>query len=266
MGRIYGETFSEVSKDELTSSFNQWRIDKQFILGDEITGSDSKRESDKLKGLITADSFIANQKNQGTYAQRSCENYYLTSNHENALYMTGQDRRFVVVHIPGKAAPPEFYAPVNKWFRHDNGPAFLFWHLLNEIDLAGFNPNAHAPETAAKEQMLEDSKSALQMQIEDMLANPDQFLKFGGLNFERDVYTVHEILLMLDVDARQANWCSRLLTKLSVPKKPVSSQGISKRLIAVRKPDKWRKALPFDWANNYLLDFKETKYEKGNKK
>jgi len=266
MARIYGDNFSEVTKDDLTSGFNQWRIDKQFVLGDEITGSDSKRDADKVKGLITADTFICNQKNQGTYPQTSCENYLLTSNHENAIYMSGQDRRFVVHHITGAPASDKFYKTVNDWMRRDNGPAHLFFHLLHEIDLTGFNPRQPAPQTAAKVQMLEDSKSALEMQIEDMVANPNEYLKLGGMKFERDVYTAHEILQLLDVDARQANWCSRLLTKLGVPKKHVANKNMSKRLIAIRNGKKWRTATSIDWVDNYMLDFKETKYEKGNKK
>lgn len=260
MARIYGDNFSEVTKDDLTSGFNQWRIDKQFILGDEITGSDSKRDADKVKGLITADTFICNQKNQGTYPQTSCENYLLTSNHENAIYMSGQDRRFVVHHIQGQPEDEKFYRKINAWMRQDKGPAHLFFHLLHEINLTGFNPRQHAPQTEAKTQMLEDSKSALEMQIEDMLANPDQY--FQKLGIERDVFTAHEILRLLDVDARQANWCSRLLTKLGVPKRHVSNKEMSKRLIAIRNPNKWRKQPPLDWADNYMRDFKEPKYKK----
>ena len=263
MGRIYGETFSEVSKDELTSGFNQWRIDKQFILGDEITGGDSKREADKVKGLVTADSFIANQKNQGTYPQRSCENYLLTSNHANAIYMTGQDRRFVVHHIKGKPASNTFYKTVNEWFRENNGPAHLFWHLLNEVDLTGFNPRQPAPETDAKLEMLEDSKSGVEMQLEDLIENPDQYLKLGGLKFERDLYTVHEVLEFLNLDGRYANMVSRWFTSNNVPKNKVSTSALQKRLVAVRNCNKWRKIHATEWADNYLIDFKPNKYTKG---
>jgi len=75
-----------------------------------------------------------------------------------------------------------------------------------------------------------------------------------------------ELLQIMNVDARQANWCSRLLTKLGVPKKHVANKEISKRLIAVRNCDKWRKADPLDWAKNYALDFKTNKYTKGKTK
>lgn len=178
--------------------------------------------------------------------------------------MSGHDRRFVVHHIQGQPEGKKFYKQINDWMRQDKGPAHLFFHLLHEIDLTGFNPREHAPQTAAKSQMLEDSKSALEMQIEDMLSNPAQY--FEKLSIERDVFTAHEILRLLDVDARQANWCSRLLTKLGVPKKHVSNKEFSKRLIAIRNPNKWRKLSPVDWADNYMRDFKDPKYEKGKKK
>jgi hypothetical protein len=266
MGRIYGETFSEVSKDELTSGFNQWRIDKQFILGDEITGGDSKREADKVKGLITADSFIANQKNQGTYPQRSCENYLLTSNHANAIYMTGQDRRFIVHHI-NRPPPPKkdkYFDPTNKWMREDGGARHLFWHLLNEIDLTGFNPREAAPETQAKLEMLEDSKSGVEMQLEDLVGNPEQYLRLGAMKYERDVYTVAELLDCMNIDGRFANMASRFFTSNRIPKNKVSNKKVSKRLVAIRNCEKWRKAEAIEWGDNYLLDFKPNKYTKEN--
>ena len=263
MGRIYGENFSEVSKDELTSQFNGWCVNKQFILGDEITGSDSKREADKLKGLITREYLTANEKHQATYPLRDCANYLLTSNHENAVFITDNDRRFAIHHVGEQPKPDKFYLTIDKWMRSDVGPSALFYYLLNEIDLTDFNPRSHAPETEAKREMLDINKSSLEMQLEDLLNNPNQYLKLGREKLQRDVYTVTEILALLpDSRANMANFCSRLLTKLRVPKCKVTSLGIHKRLVAVRNPDKWRRQPGTAWAENYKLDFKEPKYEK----
>ena len=63
LGEIYGTNFGEIGNQELHASFNEWAINKQFILGDEITGSDKRHEADKLKALITQRQLRINMKN-----------------------------------------------------------------------------------------------------------------------------------------------------------------------------------------------------------
>jgi len=46
IGEIYGKNFGEIGNKELHADFNEWSINKQFILGDEISGSDKRQEAD----------------------------------------------------------------------------------------------------------------------------------------------------------------------------------------------------------------------------
>ncbi len=265
MGRIYGPNFSEVTKDELTSAFNQWRVNKQFILGDEITGSDSKREADKVKGLITADTFIANEKNQGTYSLVSCENYLLTSNHSNAVYMESWDRRFVIQHIAGQPREQEFYDRIDEWYRHEDGPAHLFEYLL-ALDLSGFNPHGAAPTTDAKVQMFEDGKASYVQAVEAFLEDPAPLLDKYGI--QRDVFTTSEVLKLIEHPASYANPIGRYFTTLGLPRGKVTGKGFAKRLVAIRNVEHWRKRKNngVAWRENYELDFKDPKYKKGKGK
>lgn len=254
MRKIYGDNYSEVTKDELTSQFNQWRINKQFILGEEITGSDSKREADKVKGLITAESFIANEKHQGTFQIESRENYLLTSNHANAIFMENNDRRYLIHHIEGKPAPRPFYDRISEWKDSKDGPPALFHYLLN-VDMAGFHPFGDVPFTAAKQQMIEDSKSTWEMALEDFIGNIDAYTEKLGI--ERDVFTVAEILSLTNQPAYLANALSRIITKKRLPRCKVARSGFSKRLIAVRNPSQWQDKAPQEWHDNYIKDFKD---------
>ena len=48
IGACYGENFKIVERDQIYQPFNSWVLNTQFVLGDEITGSDRRREADSL--------------------------------------------------------------------------------------------------------------------------------------------------------------------------------------------------------------------------
>jgi len=266
MRGIYGDNFSRIEKEDIVGEWNDWLINKQFILGEEITGGDSRHVADKVKNMITRATAISKIKYQATFQINDCANYFLTSNHEDSLHLSGKDRRWLVVHVddekhPDEKHPDAWYKKIQDW-KTNGGAAHLFYYLLTEIDTADFNPMSAAPQTSSKIEMADLSKSSMQMRLEAMLNNPDGHLKFGGLQFERDVYTVTEILKILDLPANNENPVARILTKLRVPKKKVKFH----RLTAVRNQDKWRKHEAAQWQENYDLDFKEPKYKKGKQK
>jgi len=257
MRGIYGDCFSRIEKEDIVGEWNDWLINKQFILGEEITGGDSRHVADKVKNMITRNTAISKIKYQATFQINDCANYFLTSNHEDSLHLSGKDRRWLVVHVDEEKHPDAWYKKIQDW-KTNGGAAHLFYYLLTEIDTSKFNPMSAAPQTSSKIEMADLSKSSMQMRLEAMLNNPNAYLKFGALHFERDVYTVTEILKILDLPANNENPVARILTKLRVPKKKVKFH----RLTAVRNQDKWRKHEAAQWQENYDLDFKEPKYEK----
>jgi hypothetical protein len=269
MKRIYGDNFTEVSKADLTSAFNPWRIGKQFILGDEITGSDNRKEADALKGFITAEDFQANLKNQGQYPLRSCENYFLTSNHENALYLEDDDRRFLVHGIKATKPPPEWYAPIDKWMRGEDGPAALFYYLINDVDLSDFKPFAGPPVTESKREMVEASKTWVEVRLADMIENPQDY--FEKLGIERDVFTPSELLAFFDDNKNiNAAYLGRMCQRFELPKKSMVRikypRPGTRRLYAIRNIHNYIGKTPQAWAENYEIDFQPDKYKKGNRK
>jgi len=261
MRGIYGEHFSRIEKEDIVGEWNDWIINKQFILGEEITGGDSRHVADKVKNMITRNTAISKIKYQATFQINDCANYFLTSNHEDSLHLSGKDRRWLVVHVDDEKHPDAWYKKIQDW-KTNGGAAHLFYYLLTEIDTSDFNPMSAAPQTSSKIEMADLSKSSMQMRLEAMLNNPDAYLKFGALKFERDVYTVTEILKILDLPANNENPVARILTKLRVPKKKVKFH----RLTALRNQDKWRKHEAAQWQENYNLDFKDPKYEKAKQK
>jgi hypothetical protein len=160
LGSIYGQNFTEIGNTELHASFNEWAINKQFILGDEISGTDKRQEADKLKALITQQSLRINMKNLPTYTVPDCINFYFTSNHPDAFFLADSDRRFFILRTkPDARREPEYYAKYMQWL--GNGGSEALFDYLMRIDVSDFNPKAPAPITESKLELVDHGRSDL---------------------------------------------------------------------------------------------------------
>jgi hypothetical protein len=191
LGRIYGDNFKEITDDDLKGGYTAWAENKQFILGDEITGSDKREHADTLKRLITQRSITINTKFIPHYSVPDCINYFFTSNHPDAFFMSDNDRRFFINEVIGDPLPQSFYDRYNEWLWGD-GPKALFHYLLSR-DISKFNPNAAAFRTAAKERMVLTGKGELASWVRELKENPDWHLRFGQQKHTRDLFTAKEI-------------------------------------------------------------------------
>lgn len=254
MGKIYGDNFTVVSQEELQADFNAWARNKQFALGEEITGSDSRRAADKLKHLVTRETVTINAKYQPTYTLPDRLNYLLTSNHPDALHLERHDRRFFVHEITAPPLAQTFYDAYDKWYR-GTGPAHLFHHLLHKVDLRGFNPRAPAPATDAKEDMVALSRSDLDLFTGTLREDPDQILRFGASVAKRDLWTIDELLVLADPDGLKRTTkiaLSKALRRAGFRQMPMTrTESGAKRLWAVREQDKWMRASSSERAEHY---------------
>lgn len=263
MMKIYGAGAERVEKDDITESWTDWVVNKQFILGEEITGDRSLSVADKIKSMVTRPTVRSKVKFQAAFSLPDLANYYLTSNHENSLHLKPADRRWLVVEAAQAMKDDAFYERYAKW-RDNNGAAHLFHYLLNEIDCTTFNPNGRAPATASKDEMIQHARPAIDVQIEELLADPDRFLKHNPTSrkrnnaFKRDVYTVKEILTAIGREQELKHLLTPAgyaLKRFGCPKRATGKL----RLVAVRNRKKWAVADTHEWTENYELDFKPLK-------
>ncbi len=170
--RIYGnDNYQEIGDEHLEASFNDWAANKQFITGNEITGSDKRGRSNKLKNLITQVTVRINEKFVPAYNVPDCANYLWTANHGDAFYIEDTDRRFFVVHVQSEPLPNEFYEVYDKWYKSEKGMGALFYHFLH-LNMDGFKPNAAAPMTESKQAVIDDSKSDMAAWVHDLPEHP----------------------------------------------------------------------------------------------
>lgn len=249
LGKIFGENFVELNESMLTGAFNGWAKGKQFALGDEVTGNDSRQFADMLKAMITRTTIHINAKYMPVYETADVINYLFTSNHPDAFFMDDRDRRNFVYEITAGALPLDFALDYDEWIHRGPGPSALFDYFLH-VDLGDFHPQGRAPMTVAKENMIYHAKSDLDRWVADLVADPDAVLRVDGVATAAELWTPAQLLRIYDPLEKTrvtVNAVGKALRRAGVPALPVvrTSAGAT-RLYAVRNGDKWRKAKPKD--------------------
>jgi tmRNA-binding protein len=160
---------------------NVFAAEKQFILANEVTGSDKRTMVGRLRNLITQHTVVINKKYQPDYVIRDTINYFFTSNHIDAVYMEDDERRFFVHEVLGPRlvdVDREKVEAYDAWLRSGECSKALFYYLLN-VDLTGFDHTAPAPDTRSKAAMVAASRSEIENWCYKLKEDPDTCLRSG---------------------------------------------------------------------------------------
>lgn len=244
LGRIYGKNFTEIGDGELQDDRNEWAVNKQFVMGDDVTGHDQRKYADRLKKMITQREMRIDQKYVPSYTVRDVIAYLFTSNHPDAFFLEDDDRRNFVHEIAGGPLPREFYREYMKWLDGD-GPAFLFHHLLH-LDLKGMSAEDRAPDTSARRAMVEDGLSDLGRWVRRLRDDPEACLKLGDAALAGDLWSASDLIRLYDPEGRgkaTAGGLSKELKRAGFRQAyggmPVRTTSGQQRLFIVRNPDEW---------------------------
>jgi hypothetical protein len=170
VGSVYGNNFAEIGPEQLVSTFNEYLVGKQFVLGDEVTNrEDIRKQIDAFKRMISRRTVEINSKNLRQYMITDCVNWGLTSNYMDSIYVDDEDRRFFIWKVRGGRLPQQLKDDLVAWWKSGQSAAALRWYF-EHIDLAGFDPTERAPDTSAKAEAKQRNKSALELSIDEMLA------------------------------------------------------------------------------------------------
>lgn len=197
LAKVYGKNFKEITDDDLEETY--WAENKQFILGDEITGKDNRQYMNTLKRLITKDSIDVNIKFVPQFQLPNCMNFMFTSQHGDSFFLEDKDRRFLVVEVTADPLPDKFYRDYDAWYKNGGGAHLHEWLLRRKIS-PEFNPFGHAPRTLAKERMIAATKSEAGSWVFDLQNYPDQILRMGQMRFTRDIFSSRELLALYERD------------------------------------------------------------------
>ncbi len=256
LGRIYGKNYATIGDRQLQDSRNAWAINKQFALGDDVTGHDQRKYADRLKAMITQETMHIDQKYVPEYDVVDHLNYLFSSNHPDAFFLEDDDRRFFVHEVSGPPMPRQFYLDYMVWL-DEGGAAALFYHLL-KLDLGGMMASDRAPDTESKRSMVEDGLSDIGHWIRRLRNDPSVVLRVGDAPLAGDLWASQDLIRLYDPDGRGRATAGGLgkeakragLTQAAngMPIRTVAGQL---RLFAIRNVEHWAKAPPSACATHY---------------
>lgn len=189
MAELFGtHNFAEINEGELHGRFNFWAARKQFVMGEEIKGSNAQKHNDYLKSVITRKFVTIDTKNTPHYTLPDCINYFFTSNRDNAFALDSTDRRFFVHRLGDKKLEADYVEKTLKPWLNNGGYAAVLHYLMHEVDLtaplsstnAPFNPFGAAPQTAARKDMIEAGRDEAEVWLESLIADDSLVFRSTG--------------------------------------------------------------------------------------
>jgi hypothetical protein len=168
----------EFNKIIADGDFNEW-VEKPLIISDETLNagtSDFYHSYEKLKGLIDPrpKKVTINPKYGKKRESFVHSSFIFLSNHGNAIVLPDTDRRFYVLSNATCPQTPKYFGELNKWIDEigaDDKPAWAShvwrWLVEREVDIEALL--APPATTTAKEEMVRESRSALEASIDCVL-------------------------------------------------------------------------------------------------
>jgi len=159
---VGSDNYKQVNPKMMESQFNEW-AEKQVIILPELPSFHKQDVYDWLKEYVApgAPEFNVNKKNQTPYSIPNLQNWFLFSNHEDALKLEDDDRRFFVYASPAEKREPAYYTGLRnqgKGLFEDAVFQSKLYAWLLDYDLADFNPGEAPPMTDAKARMMEETR------------------------------------------------------------------------------------------------------------
>lgn len=219
MKRIYGPLWGKVDGTKLSGQFNEWAVDRQFILGEELQMGSKRALKDMLKDMITGETLTVNIKNRRTYDVVDYLNYMFTSNHPDAMYIEASDRRIAVFHASETVMSTDYRRELDKWL-DEGGAAKMRYYFESILNYDGFDPYDRPPVTAAKLEMAAATRTDAEDWIVELLANPDLMLPR-----HYELWTTDDLFRLYDPDKRGDLKARGFATKLGIAKVPHASEN-----------------------------------------
>jgi hypothetical protein len=177
LGELVGRhnTSNPTAQQIIDSSFNSWIAAKRLVFVNEIYEGKGWTAYNKLKTYVTDDHIRVNEKFLPEYSVPNWAHFILCSNSDLALRVEDQDRRFFVPTVTEQRLPASFWTAFHAWLAGDGRSIIARWAEDFVREHGAVGPGDHAPMTARKRQMIEDSRSPNEQMVRDLaLAALDQ--------------------------------------------------------------------------------------------
>lgn len=173
----YRVKMKEVVKHEFTD-----HLDKTLLCSiEEVREGTSKgfEVNDAIRDVLIEDRLMVNIKHGTKRMQEVFANFFMMSNHPDALIIKDVDRRINVFKCDEAEKPDEVYDKIYRWQEGDSQPApslgmCALYHTLKARDLKGFNWK-RSLHNEAREEMILNRQSVVEEALDIFLENPPYF-------------------------------------------------------------------------------------------
>lgn len=186
--KILGKENVRPLKAEKLKDKNQDWAESQLVIVNELPAFHKQDFYDSLKDYSATgqEHFEVNKKYLQPYLISNHQNWFIFSNHRDALALPEDDRRFFIYWSPAKRQEPEYYDRLGAFYEKAENLEKIHRFLV-DYDLSAFNPKAPPPETEAKREMQEYARDPVD-QVLSAMFEP------GGVFHGRKLIMVSEIV------------------------------------------------------------------------
>lgn len=194
-----------INQQTFGKGWNEWATGSQLVAIEEIRAKGHNRHDtmEILKEPITNDYISINERGVSTRTVRNFTNYLIFSNWQDALAVTEDERRYLVLKSKMqkreqveelRAKDPLYFTRIVELLRIKPGGIRHF--LENRTIRDSFNPNGPPPETVFLKEMIEDTSSELATTIRQIIMekeNPAVSKEIIAANVLRSCLMMHEL-------------------------------------------------------------------------
>lgn len=186
MGLLLGHhNIKQVSNETIKLQWTDYMRNASVVFIHEIMTRGRLDVSNRLKNFITDNTVDINIKGMPIYEQPNLVNFMFFTNHTDAILIEKSERRYCVFYSPAKKQSESYYTNLFEWTKENAGEIF---YQLQQRDLSNFNPKGHAPHTAARDQMIDETLAPIESWIVEGIEE-------NSYPFNRDVINTKMIAL-----------------------------------------------------------------------
>ena len=188
LARVFSQIFGAANvaaphNENLSGNFTGWAKHCQLVIINELMQVDKKDFNNKIKPFISEPEIEIREMYKAPYTIKNCMNMLAFSNHDNALYIDKDDRRWFVVKSEAAKKNAAYYDTLIDAMDNRAGEVL---HFFQSRDISAFRPGAEPPTTEAKRDMVAGCMSDLEAWIVEGLES-------GAAPFDGDITTVEDI-------------------------------------------------------------------------
>lgn len=149
-------------KEIINSEFNPWLAHKRLAVVNEIYAGQNHKAYERLQSLMTDPFVRVNDKHEKRYELELWIHIFACSNSRRALQIKDQDRRWLVPRVTETPRTKDYWRAFHAWLEDCGLPIVAHWaatFLKKHGEDAVVRKGQHAPMTAAKQEMIDESRT-----------------------------------------------------------------------------------------------------------